>query len=72
MEARISDIMWKTGERILRAIVAGERDPERLASFRDSRIKPRADTLAAGLQGTWRNEYSRARSPGHGDGPRGA
>ena len=56
MEARISDIMGKTGKRILRAIVAGERDPERLASFRDSRIKPRADTLAAGLQGTWRDE----------------
>ena len=49
--------MGKTGERILRAIVAGERNPERLASFRDSRIKPRADTLAAGLQGTWRDEH---------------
>ena len=57
LDSVISDITGKTGERILRAIVAGERDPERLASFRDSRIKASADTLAASLQGTWRDEH---------------
>ena len=57
LDSVISDIMGKTGQRILRAIIAGERDPERLASFRDSRIKASADTIAASLQGTWREEH---------------
>ena len=57
LDSVISDITGKTGERILRAIVAGERDPERLASFRDSRIRASADMLAASLQGTWRDEH---------------
>ena len=57
LDSVISDIMGKTGERIVRAIVAGERDPERLASFRDRRIKASADTIAASLQGTWREEH---------------
>jgi transposase len=33
----ISDITGKTGMRIIRAIVAGERDPDTLASYRDIR-----------------------------------
>ena len=33
----VSDITGATGMRIIRAIVAGERDPDVLASFRDSR-----------------------------------
>ena len=57
LDSVISDITGKTGERILRAIVAGERDPERLASFRDSRIRASADMLTASLQGTWRDEH---------------
>ena len=57
LDSVISDIMGKTGERILRAIVAGERDLERLTSFRDSRLKASVDTLAASLQGTWRDEH---------------
>ena len=35
----ISDLSGKTGLQILRAVVNGERDPEKLASFRDPRIK---------------------------------
>ena len=57
LDSVISDIMGKTGQRILRAIVAGERDPGRLASLRDKRIKASADTIAASLQGTWREEH---------------
>ena len=45
LDSVISDIMGKTGQRILRAIIVGERDPERLASLRDSRIRASADTL---------------------------
>ncbi len=40
-----------------RAIIDGERAPERLASFRDKRIKASADTIVASLQGTWREEH---------------
>ena len=35
----ISDITGKTGMEIIEAIVGGERDPERLAGFRDPRIR---------------------------------
>src|SRR3954469_12821438 len=35
----ISDLSGKTGLQILRAIVGGERDPEKLVDFRDPRIK---------------------------------
>ena len=45
LDSVISNIMGKTGERILRAIIAGERDPGRLASLRDRRIKASADTI---------------------------
>ena len=57
LDSVISNIMGKTGERILRAIIAGERDPGRLASLRDRRIKASADTIVASLQGTWREEH---------------
>lgn len=33
----ITDISDKTGQRILRATLAGERDPERLAALRNTR-----------------------------------
>ena len=49
--------MGLTGQRILRAIIDGERDPERLARLRHRRIKADADTIAASLQGTWREEH---------------
>ena len=57
LDSVISDIMGKTGQRILRAIVAGERDPGQLASLRDRRIKASADTIVASLKGTWREEH---------------
>ena len=49
--------MGQTGQKILRAIIDGERDPQRLASFRDRRVKASADTIAASLEGTWREEH---------------
>ena len=52
----ISDITGATGQRILRAIIGGERSPHRLAALRDRRIRASADTVAAALQGTWREE----------------
>jgi transposase len=42
---------------IIRAIVAGERDPHRLASLRDGRCKNDAATIAAALHGHWRDDH---------------
>jgi transposase len=53
----ISDVAGATGQKIVRAIVAGERDPEELASYRDARIKASEEEIAASLQGNWRVEH---------------
>jgi transposase len=52
----ISDISGTTGQAILSAIVAGERDPRVLAKLRDPRIKASEATVAKSLQGNWRPE----------------
>lgn len=53
----VSDIPGATGMRIIRAIVAGERDPEFLAAFRDVRCKSSIDTIKAALIGNDREEH---------------
>ena len=53
----LSDIMGKTGQLIVRAIVAGERYGAVLAGFRDGRCKADEATIAASLQGNWRDEH---------------
>ena len=53
----ISDIVGLTGQRILRAILAGERDGQRLAALKDSRIHASEDEIAKSLQGNWRHEH---------------
>jgi transposase len=53
----ISDIMGVTGQAIVRAIVAGERDAATLAKLRDRRIKADEAEVAAALQGNWREEH---------------
>ena len=53
----ISDIMGVTGQTIVRAIVAGERDAATLARLRDRRIKADEAEVAAALQGHWRDEH---------------
>jgi transposase len=53
----ISDIMGVTGQAIIRAIVAGERDGATLARLRDRRIKAEEAEIAAALQGNWRDEH---------------
>ena len=52
----ISDISGLTGQAIIRAIVAGERDPQKLAEFRDPRIQATHEEIAKSLEGTWRPE----------------
>ena len=53
----LSDVMGVTGQRIVRAIVAGERDGEALAKFRDGRCRADRATIAASLRGNWRAEH---------------
>ena len=52
----ISDISGTTGQAILNAILAGERDPWKLAKLRDPRIKASEATIARSLVGNWRQE----------------
>jgi transposase len=53
----ISDLTGVTGMAILRAILAGERDPRALAKYRDPRLKCPEDELVAALTGEWREEH---------------
>lgn len=53
----ISDITGLTGMRILSAILAGERDPVKLATLKHPRIQNSTDTIAKALEGDWRDEH---------------
>lgn len=53
----VSDLTGKTGLAIVRAIVAGERDPAQLAAHRDRRCQKSAAEIAEHLTGTWRDEH---------------
>jgi transposase len=53
----LSEVTGTTGLQIIRTIVAGERDPHRLAALRNYRCKKDADEIALALTGTWRDEH---------------
>lgn len=53
----LTDIVGQTGQEIIRAIVAGERDPFKLAALRNYRVKASEQEIAASLQGTWKAEH---------------
>jgi transposase len=53
----VTDLTGSTGMAILRAIVAGERDPQRLAQQRDYRCAMSEQEIAQHLRGTWRDEH---------------
>jgi transposase len=52
----VSAMNGKTGMAMLHAILAGERDPQRLASHRDRRCKHAQATISKALDGPWRAE----------------
>jgi transposase len=52
----ISDLSGVTGQKIVRAIVAGERDAHELAKLRDARIQASQEEIAKSLEGNWRPE----------------
>ena len=53
----LSDIMGKTGQAIVRAIVADERDPVTLAQLRNPACKASSETIAKALTGSWQDEH---------------
>jgi transposase len=53
----IRDITGKTGMQIIRSILAGERDPVRLAQYRDYRCKKTEDEIAKSLEGNYQPEH---------------
>lgn len=53
----VTDITGITGMLMVRAIVDGERNPLKLAAFRDRRCKKSEEEIAEHLTGTWRDEH---------------
>jgi transposase len=53
----ISDILGKTGMRMVKAIVAGERDARVLSLLCDPRIKALPGEILKSLEGIWKEEY---------------
>jgi transposase len=53
----ISDLAGTTGLAIVDAILAGERDPHKLAQLRDWRIKATEETIIKSLVGDYREEH---------------
>lgn len=53
----VSDITGTTGMTIIRAIIAGEHDPQTLATLRHPRSRRSATEIAQALQGDYREEH---------------
>lgn len=53
----LGDVMGLSGQRILRAIVAGERDGRVLACLRHAQVKASEEEIAKSLEGNWRPEH---------------
>ena len=53
----LSDITGKTGQKIVRSILAGERNGKRLAKFADPRVKASKETIAKALTGQWSEHH---------------
>src|SRR5215475_7710750 len=53
----ISDVSGMTGQAIVKAILAGERDPYQLAALRDRRVKASEEEIAGSLEGNWQEEH---------------
>lgn len=53
----VEDITGVTGMKIIRAIIAGERSPGKLASYRDGRCKQSEEVISKSLHGNYRDEH---------------
>src|SRR5215472_72055 len=52
----LSDVGGMTGQAIIKAILAGERDPYQLAALRNWRVKASEEEIARSLEGNWQEE----------------
>ena len=52
----LSDISGATGQAIIKAILAGERDPHKLAALRDPRVRASQEQIARYLEGHWQED----------------
>jgi transposase len=52
----LSDVSGMTGQAIIKAILAGERDPHQLAAFRNWRVKASKEEIARSLEGNWQDD----------------
>ena len=52
----ISDIGGVSGQAMIRAMLAGERDPWKLAALRDPGVKAKAEEVARSLEGNWQDD----------------
>src|ERR1700758_2869102 len=52
----LSDVGGVTGQAIVKAILAGERNPRKLAGFRDNRVKASAEEIVRSLEGHWQED----------------
>jgi transposase len=52
----ISDLSGVTGQAIVRAILAGQRDPHELAALRDRRIRASEEEIVRSLEGNWQDD----------------
>jgi hypothetical protein len=53
----ISNVAGVTGMNIIRAIIAGERDPQKLALMREPGVKNTSEVIAKALEGDYRAEH---------------
>lgn len=52
-----SDILGKSGQAIIKAILDGERNPKKLSALADSRCKTSKEEIEKSLQATWDEEH---------------
>src|SRR6516165_2531928 len=52
----LSDVSGVTGQAIIKAILAGERDPHQLSGLRDWRVKASEEEIARSLEGNWQED----------------
>lgn len=52
----LSDVSGVTGQAIIQAILAGQRDSYELAKLRDRRVKASAEQVARSLEGNWQED----------------
>lgn len=57
LDIAVTDIVGETGIRIIEAILAGERDPRKLANLRDPRVAKTKEEIADALQGNFKDEH---------------